>query len=41
LFRFLREMVPAFADPQVAFIQAPQDYRDYEPGSYSEAMYYS
>ncbi len=38
---FLREMVPAFADPQVAFIQAPQDYRDYEPGSYSEAMYYS
>ncbi|HEY5119332.1 MAG TPA: glycosyltransferase [Anaerolineales bacterium] len=39
--RFLREMVPAFTDPQVAFIQAPQDYRDYEPGSYSEAMYYS
>ena len=39
--RFLREMVPAFADPQVAFIQAPQDYRDFEPGSLSEAMYYS
>jgi cellulose synthase/poly-beta-1,6-N-acetylglucosamine synthase-like glycosyltransferase len=38
---FLREMVPAFTDPQVAFIQAPQDYRDYVPGSYSEAMYYS
>jgi cellulose synthase/poly-beta-1,6-N-acetylglucosamine synthase-like glycosyltransferase len=38
---FLREMVPAFTDPQVAFIQAPQDYRDYTPGSYSEAIYYS
>lgn len=38
---FLREMVPAFTDPQLAFIQAPQDYRDYEPGSFSEAMYYS
>jgi cellulose synthase/poly-beta-1,6-N-acetylglucosamine synthase-like glycosyltransferase len=38
---FLREMVPAFTDPQVAFIQAPQDYRDYQPGSYSEAIYYS
>jgi cellulose synthase/poly-beta-1,6-N-acetylglucosamine synthase-like glycosyltransferase len=39
--QFLREMVPAFTDPQVAFIQAPQDYRDFTPGSYSEAMYYS
>ena len=38
---FLREMVPAFTDPRVAFIQAPQDYRDYTPGSYSEAIYYS
>jgi cellulose synthase/poly-beta-1,6-N-acetylglucosamine synthase-like glycosyltransferase len=38
---FLREMVPAFTDLQVAFIQAPQDYRDYTPGSYSEAIYYS
>jgi cellulose synthase/poly-beta-1,6-N-acetylglucosamine synthase-like glycosyltransferase len=38
---FLRELVPAFTDPQVAFIQAPQDYRDFEPGSLSEAMYYS
>jgi cellulose synthase/poly-beta-1,6-N-acetylglucosamine synthase-like glycosyltransferase len=25
----------------VAFIQAPQDYRDYQPGSLAEAMYYS
>jgi cellulose synthase/poly-beta-1,6-N-acetylglucosamine synthase-like glycosyltransferase len=39
--RFLREMVPAFVDPKLAFIQAPQDYRDFEPGSLSEAMYYS
>jgi len=38
---FLRELVPAFTDPQVAFIQAPQDYRDFVPGSFSEAMYYS
>jgi cellulose synthase/poly-beta-1,6-N-acetylglucosamine synthase-like glycosyltransferase len=37
---FLRETVPAFADPQVAFIQAPQDYRDYEKGTFSEAIYY-
>jgi cellulose synthase/poly-beta-1,6-N-acetylglucosamine synthase-like glycosyltransferase len=39
--RFLRELVPAFTDPQLAFIQAPQDYRDFAPGSFSEAMYYS
>lgn len=38
---FLQELVPAFTDPQVAFIQAPQDYRGFEPGSFSEAMYYS
>lgn len=38
---FLRELVPAFIDPQVAFIQAPQDYRDIKPGTFSEAMYYS
>lgn len=38
---FLRELVPAFVDPEVGFIQAPQDYRDYKPGSFSEAMYYS
>ena len=28
---FLRELVPAFADPQVAFVQTPQDYSDYKP----------
>ena len=39
--RFLRELVPTFTDPKLAFIQAPQDYRDFAPGSFSEAMYYS
>jgi glycosyltransferase involved in cell wall biosynthesis len=38
---FLREMVPAFTDPDLAFIQAPQDYRDYVVGSWSEAIYNS
>jgi len=38
---FLRELVPTFADPQVAFVQAPQDYRDYQEGTYSEAIYYN
>ncbi|MCI0644403.1 MAG: glycosyltransferase [Chloroflexi bacterium] len=38
---FLRELVPAFADPGVAFIQTPQDYRDYEGDPYREAVYYS
>jgi cellulose synthase/poly-beta-1,6-N-acetylglucosamine synthase-like glycosyltransferase len=37
---FLSETVQAFADPQVAFIQAPQDYRDYIGGARSEAVYY-
>jgi cellulose synthase/poly-beta-1,6-N-acetylglucosamine synthase-like glycosyltransferase len=38
---FLRELVPAFADPDVAFIQTPQDYRDYEGDPYREAVYYN
>lgn len=38
---YLRELVPAFADPEVAFIQTPQDYRDYEGDSYREAVYYN
>jgi cellulose synthase/poly-beta-1,6-N-acetylglucosamine synthase-like glycosyltransferase len=38
---FLKEMVPAFTDPNIAFIQAPQDYRDYRGGAYSEAVYYT
>ena len=37
---FLRELVPAFADPQMAFVQTPQDYRDYAGNSYLESTYH-
>jgi hypothetical protein len=37
---FLRELIPAFADSQVAFVQTPQDYRDYQGDSFLEACYY-
>ena len=37
---FLSELVPAFADPQLAFVQTPQDYRDYQGHTYTEATYY-
>jgi cellulose synthase/poly-beta-1,6-N-acetylglucosamine synthase-like glycosyltransferase len=36
---FLPELVPAFADPQVAFIQTPQDYSDSKGDVFSESMY--
>lgn len=36
---FLRELVPAFADPQVAFVQTPQDYSDYQGDLFSESTY--
>jgi cellulose synthase/poly-beta-1,6-N-acetylglucosamine synthase-like glycosyltransferase len=36
---FLRELVPAFADPQVAFVQTPQDYSDSKGDVFSESMY--
>ena len=36
---FLRELVPAFADPQVAFLQTPQDYSDAKGDVFSESMY--
>ncbi|MBM4429357.1 MAG: glycosyltransferase, partial [Chloroflexi bacterium] len=36
---YLRETVPYFADPQVAFLQTPQDYREYEGKAYFEACY--
>src|SRR5215212_2534893 len=36
---FLRELVPAFADPQVAFVQTPQDYSDSKGDIFSESMY--
>jgi hypothetical protein len=38
---FLRQVVPAFVDPKLAFVQAPQDYRDFTRGSWSEAIYNS
>jgi len=38
---FLRRCVGLFADPKVAFIQAPQDYRDWEDAPYYRRLYYS
>ena len=36
---FLRELVPAFADPKVAFVQTPQDYSDSTGDTFSESTY--
>jgi cellulose synthase/poly-beta-1,6-N-acetylglucosamine synthase-like glycosyltransferase len=36
---FLSELVPAFADPQVAFLQTPQDYSEHRGDVFSESMY--
>ena len=36
---FLRELVPAFADPKVAFVQTPQDYSDHQGDVFSESTY--
>lgn len=36
---FLQELVPAFADPGLAFVQTPQDYRDYQKDIFSESTY--
>lgn len=36
---FLRELVPAFADPKIAFVQTPQDYNDSTGDVFSESMY--
>jgi glycosyltransferase involved in cell wall biosynthesis len=38
---FLRGCAPAFAEPWVGFIQAPQDYRDWETAPYYRRLYYS
>jgi cellulose synthase/poly-beta-1,6-N-acetylglucosamine synthase-like glycosyltransferase len=38
---FLKELVPAFADPKVAFVQTPQDYRDYKNDLYLESTYHA
>jgi hypothetical protein len=34
---FLSELVPAFADPKIGFVQAPQDYRDHQRDAFSES----
>jgi len=38
---FLRGCVPAFAEPWVGFIQAPQDYRGWAEARYYRRLYYS
>jgi Glycosyltransferase like family 2 len=38
---FLRGCAPAFARPWVGFIQAPQDYRDWQTAPYYRRLYYS
>ncbi|MBI3152811.1 MAG: glycosyltransferase [Chloroflexi bacterium] len=37
---FLRELVPAFANPKIGFVQAPQDYRDHHRDPFSESAYH-
>jgi len=36
---FLRDTVPYFSNPRVAFLQTPQDYREHEGNAYLEACY--
>lgn len=36
---YLKRIVPYFADPEIAFVQAPQDYRDHENGWFARAAY--
>jgi cellulose synthase/poly-beta-1,6-N-acetylglucosamine synthase-like glycosyltransferase len=38
---FLAACAPLFADPQLGFIQAPQDYRDWEQAPFYRRLYYS
>jgi cellulose synthase/poly-beta-1,6-N-acetylglucosamine synthase-like glycosyltransferase len=38
---FLRRCAPLFADEQVGFIQAPQDYRDWQSAPFYRRLYYS
>ena len=38
---FLKACVPAFADPWIGFVQAPQDYRDWQHARYYRRLYYS
>jgi cellulose synthase/poly-beta-1,6-N-acetylglucosamine synthase-like glycosyltransferase len=36
---YLRSTVPYFADPQLAFVQTPQDYREFSGNHFFEAAY--
>ena len=36
---WLRELVPAFADPRIAIVQAPQDYRDADESAFKAMAY--
>ncbi len=36
---WLRDLVGYFADPSIAFVQTPQDYREFEGDGYLEACY--
>jgi hypothetical protein len=38
---FLRRCAPAFADPWIGFVQAPQDYRGWTGARYYRRLYYS
>jgi len=38
---FLRSCAPAFADPWIGFVQAPQDYRGWQGAAYYRRLYYS
>ena len=38
---FLRELVPAFANPRIVFVQAPQDYRGPMSDPFSESTYHA
>jgi cellulose synthase/poly-beta-1,6-N-acetylglucosamine synthase-like glycosyltransferase len=38
---FLRRCTPAFADPWIGFVQAPQDYRGWTESRYYRRLYYS
>ena len=36
---WLRRIVPYFEDPKIAFVQTPQDYREYQSSRFSQAAY--
>jgi cellulose synthase/poly-beta-1,6-N-acetylglucosamine synthase-like glycosyltransferase len=38
---FLEELAGYFADPKVAFVQSPQNYRDWEDDGYLRSLFYS